>query len=973
MKTIYSIFVLWGFILIVACSPKLNQPEKPILLTTDQSEAINIIKERTILDPNSEIEASIMASEIPVDPSFKIGKLENGMQYYIKQNLKPENRVELRLAVDAGSIDEDDDQKGLAHFIEHMQFNGTENFSKNELVNYLERVGTKFGADLNAYTSFDKTVYRLQVRTDVPNQLDTGLLVISDWAGRATLDPVEIDKERGVVIAEWRSRLSPQQRIMEQVLPVTYKDSKYKDRLPIGDPDIIQNADYNTVKRFYNEWYRPDLMAVVVVGDIDPEKMEEQIIKLFSSFKNPVDARKPQDYKIPFHQGTQIKIVTDKELPSTSVQILNKVPKKYYKIKSDLLEDVKRDLFTMMINSRLDELRNSSNPPFIRAFSGYSSDLGDIDIYRSSAIAAEGRALDALKTIATENERVLRYGFQQSELDRQLTNLLKNAERQTKELDKTESSVYCNRVVNYFLDGDPLLSSDQFYNFLNFNKSKIGLNEINEFAREWIKEDNRVITISSPDKEGIIMPSEKEITDFFAQLKNINLEKYTDKTTNKPLFSKTLATTKIEPVSTDDKFGITKIKLANGIEVYYKKTNFKNDEILFSSYSKGGTSLYDDKDYQNAKFAGTAVAEMGLSEFDNTQLGRLLTGKSAFVNAGIGSMYQYIGGRSSLTDLETMFQLINLRFTEPRNDATSFASYINRSRGMYSNMLKNPDYFFSDILGKIQYNNHLRAGGIPKPEDFDKLNINEVYRIYKERFADAGSFKFFFVGSFDEKILMDHCSKYLGNLPSNQTNISWLDRNVDLSSGNIRKEIFLGAAPKTYVDMTYHGDFKWTPDNSYVIRSLIDVLRIKLRESLREDIGGVYGVRASGGAYNEPKETYAINISFNCDPVKAKELIGAVREVIKKLKSEGPDSDVMQKIKETQKQERVKALNENDYWLNMIETAVQDQLEFSELGLESLENRINKLTDADIKNAAVKYFDEKNMIEVVMYPESFKK
>ncbi|MBK7094309.1 MAG: insulinase family protein [Saprospiraceae bacterium] len=973
MKTIYSIFVLLVLTVLIACSPKINQPDKPISLTTDQSDAISIKKEHTSLDPNAEIEASIMASKIPVDPSFRTGILENGMHYFIKQNPKPENRVELRLALNAGSIDEDDDQKGLAHFIEHMQFNGTENFSKNELVNYLERVGTKFGADLNAYTSFDKTVYRLQVRTDVSNQLDTGLLVIHDWAGRATLDPVEIDKERGVVIAEWRSRLSPSQRIMEQILPVTYKDSKYKDRLPIGDPEIIKNSDYNTVKRFYKEWYRPELMALVIVGDIDVDKMEAQIIKMFSSFTNPPDARKPLDYKIPFHKGTLVKIVTDKESPSTSVQILNKVPKKFYKVKADLLEDIKRDLFSMMINSRLDELRNSSNPPFIRAFSGYSSDLGDIDMFRSSASAAEGKAMDALKAVATESERVLRFGFQQSELDRQLTNMLKNAERQTKELDKTESAVYCNRAVNYFLDGDPLLSSDQFYNFLNFNKSKISLYEINEFAKEWLKDDNRVISITGPDKEGLIMPTEKEITDFFDGLKNIKLEKYTDKTTDKPLFSKVLATTKVEPVMSYDKYGISKIKLANGIEIYYKKTSFKNDEIIFSSYSKGGTSLYDDNDFLNAKFAGNAVAEMGLSEFDNTQLGRLLTGKSASVYAGIGSMYQYISGRSTLTDLETMFQLINLRFTEPRNDATSFASYINRSKGMYSNMLKNPDYYFSDVLGKIQYNNHPRAGGIPKSEDFDKLNINEVYRIYKERFADAGSFKFFFVGSFDEKILMDYCSRYLGNLPTTRTNISWLDRNVDLVKGNVRKEVFQGSAPKAYVDITYHGDFKWTADNGYIIRSLIDVLRIKLRESLREDIGGVYGVRASGGGYNEPKETYSINISFNCDPAKANELTTAAREIIRKLKNEGPDADVLLKIKETQKQERVKALNENDYWLNMIESTVQDQLDFSEISIETLENRIGKLTAEDVQNAAVKYFDEQNMIEVVMYPEGFKR
>ncbi|MGE5356141.1 MAG: M16 family metallopeptidase [Deltaproteobacteria bacterium] len=973
MKLINFIPAIFIALFFGGCSPKIQTNDKPISLTTDEKAELKKTHEKTVDDPNAVFQASMLAAKIPVDPSFRTGRLDNGMYYFIRQNSKPEKRVELRLAVNAGSIDEDDDQKGLAHFIEHMQFNGTENFSKNELINYLERVGTKFGADLNAFTSFDKTVYRLQVRTDIENQLDTGLLVIHDWAGKATLDPVEIDKERGVIIAEWRSRLSPQQRITEQILPVTYKDSKYKDRLPIGDPEIIQHADYNTFKRFYREWYRPDLMAVVVVGDIDVNIMEARLTKMFSSLENPAGARKPSDYKIPFQKGTQVKIVKDKELPSTNVQIINKLPKKFIVSKADLLNDVKRDLFTMMVNSRLDELRNSANPPFIRAFSGYTQDLGDIDIYRSSASASEGKAIEAFKAISTETERVLRYGFLQSELDRQLTNMIKSAERQVKEIDKTESAVYCNRAVNYYLDNDPLLSSDQLLNFLTFYKDKIKLEDINNFAREWILDDNRVIAVSGPDKEGVELPNEMEILSFLAELKTMKLEKYIDKTTDKPLFSKSLKQAEIKGSESFDKYGIKKIWFGNGIEVYYKKTDFKNDEIIFSSYSKGGTSLYDDKDYLQAKFAGSAVAEMGLSQFDNVQLSRLLTGKSVSVFAGIGSLYQYVSGRSTITDLETMFQLINLRFSEPRKDAGAFSSYINRSKGMYANMLKNPDYYFSDVLNKIQYNNHLRAGGFPKSDDFDKLNMEEAFRIYKERFMDAGSFRFFFVGSFDEKQLMDLCSKYLGNLPSTQTNISWLNRNVDLIKGNNKKEIFQGEAPKAYVDITYHGDYKWTLDNNYILRSLIDVLRIKLRESLREDIGGVYGVRASGGGFNEPKEAYTINISFNCDPVKASELISAAREVIRKIKTEGPDSEVMQKIKETQKQERVKALRENDYWLDMIESIVQDKLDFKEIGLETLEERINKLSAADIKLTANNYFNEENMIEVVMYPEGFKK
>lgn len=971
------IFFYWAAsflaFLVISCSPKISKDKVSETIQENKNIAVEKPKERSEIDPGVAFENSILNTPLPLDQSIRMGVLKNGMKYFIKKNAKPENRVELRLAVNAGSIDEDDDQKGLAHFIEHMQFNGTEHFKKNELVNYLERVGTKFGADLNAFTSFDKTVYRLQVRSDIPNQLDTGLLVIYDWAGHATMDPTEIDKERGVVIAEWRSRLSPQQRISEQTLPVVYKDSKYKDRLPIGDPDIIRNASYETIKRFYNMWYRPDLMAVVVVGDIDEDSMEKQIREMFSPIKNPENKKEPANYKIPYHNESIIKIVTDKEAPSTSVQIINKLPKQQIKTKSDLLEDVKKDLFNMMINARLDELRTTANPPFIRGFSGYSSDLGDIDVYRSSASVAEGKILEGLKALLVENERVLRFGYTQSELERQKTNMIRNAEKQMKEIDKTESAVYCSRAVNYFLDNDPMMSSDQIYNFLNLHKSKINIGSINDYAKQWIKADNRVILLTAPEKVEVKIPKEEEVKEIFNSISSIPIEKYVDKTIDKPLFSKSLTTKRIVDEQSFEKYGIKKMTLENGIEVYYKKTDFKNDEILFSSYSKGGTSLYNDNEYINANVASGVVSEMGISEFDNIQLKKLLTGKSVSVHFGIGSLEQYSSGRSSVQDLETMFQLINLGFTEPRKDNTAFTSYINRSKGMYANLLKNPDNYFSDTLTKIKYNNNPRVGGIPKTEDFDKLNLDEIYRIYKERFANAGNFKFFFVGNFEESKLKDLCAKYLGNLPTENQNENWIDRNTELIKGKVEKNIYMGAAPKAYIDITYHGDFVWNPDNSYTIRSLIDVLRIKLRETMREDMGGVYGVRVGGGGYNEPKEKYSLNISFNCDPQRAEDLIKAANTVITKLKNEGPDSDVLLKIKESQKQERVKALQENDYWLDMIESIIQDKLDFSELTIESLGNKINKLSGDDIKNAAKKYFNESEKIQVVMYPETFKK
>lgn len=975
MKT-KSIFLgLFAFILfgIFACSPKVKTTtaKTPTKAPDGMAVAMNNA-EKTAIDEKAEFEKTLLNKKLPLDPSIRKGILGNGMQYFIKKNSKPENRVELRLAVKAGSIQEDEDQLGLAHFNEHMEFNGTEHFKANELINYLEKVGTRFGPDLNAYTSFDKTVYMLQVRTDVTNQLDTGLLVLSDWAGRALFDHKEIDKERGVVISEWRSGLSPGQRMMQQYLPVMYKGSRYAKRLPIGDPDIVKNSDYETIKRFYKEWYRPNLMAVIVIGDVDVDQMENKIKKMFSAHTNPKVYRERKEYSVPPQQGTAVSIVTDKEAPYTTVQILNKLPHLPLKTKADYLGNISRRLFNMMLNARLDEIKNTANPPLTFAYSGYSSDVGDIDMFRSWAMVPEGRALEALKTFAEENEKVLRFGFNATELEREKTNLMKSAERALKEKDKTESRRYASKAVYYFLEGAPMMNEEQYYNFLKFNIDKINLLSVNTLAKDWIKEDNRVVIITGPEKEGAVMPTEAEVMAVLKKSKTQELEAYVDDTSDKPLFDKELAPAPIKASEQFSAYGIKRITLANGLDVYFKQTDFKNDEVRFSAYSPGGTSVYNDSDYQQARFASNAIEEMGLAEFDNNQLKKLLTGKNVSVSPGIGTLYDYFRGNSSVEDMETMFQLINLYFTSPRKDQTSFESFVNRNKGLYANLLKQPDYFFYDVKNKVKYGDNPRAGSFPKSEDFANLNLDKVYEIYQDRFSDAGDFKFFFVGNFDEAKFVYFLRKYLGNLPATNRNEKWVDRNVNMREGAIKEKVYNGEAPKTYVDITYHGDFDWSADNQYVLNSMAKVLSIKLRESLREDKGGVYGVGVRGSGYNEPKKLYNVNISFNSDPEKTDELLKATIDVINKLKTEGPDAEVMTKIKETQKQSKIKNLKENRYWLSKMSDMVQDNLDFSEITLETLEKRINKLTAEDIKKAANKYLNDGNRIEILMYPEEYK-
>ena len=908
---------------------------------------------------------------IPVDTRLTSGVLDNGMHYFIQKNNKPENRAELRLAINAGSILEDEDQLGLAHFVEHMAFNGTENFKKSELVDYLESVGTRFGPDLNAYTSFDETVYMLQVRTDSTELFDKGMLIIKDWANGVTFENEEIDKERGVVESEWRSRLSPDQRMQQKYFPVLFHNSMYAKRLPIGDPDILRHAEYDAIKRFYRDWYRPDLMAVVVVGDVDISIVESQIKTLFGSIPNAEGVRKREKFSVPRHEETLVCVVSDKEASFTRIQLMYKHDKKHTKNLKDYRQTIINTLYNRMLGARFEEIKKQADPPFIFANSGYGSSVGDMDTYSSFAFVAEGKAAVALETILTENKRVLLHGFTKGELERAKKQSLEGAEKNFKEMDKTESERLAMRYVYKYLDGNPIPGPDQNLELYEKYLPTITLDEVNALAQKWIRDESRVVIITGPKKEESPLPTESEVRNSLSKVADMVLEPYVDDVIDEPFFTQDLSPVDITMMESFEDVDVDYIELENGVGVYLKKTDYKNDEILVNAFSPGGSSLYSDDDYANASNAASIVREGGIGVFSTVQLQKLMAGKSVGIAPYVGTYSEGFNGNASPDDLEILFQMIYKYFYEPRVDDEAFTSYVTRQKGLYKNLLSNPNYFFTDYVNKKKYNDSPRVRW-PNEEDWASLEYSKAMNIYKERFADASDFTFSFVGNFDEEVIKEYIQKYLGNLPNINRTEDWKDVGIRAVRGGLRHQIKNGEAPKTNVHMYYHGDYEYNSDNNYVMNSMLAYLRIKLREELREDKGGVYGVRVSGGGRNKPTEHYGIAVSFNADPPMKDELIKAAKDVIALAMSEGPNEEDMTKVKETQKQGRIKNLKENKFWQRQIgqehENKDLEEEPFDGVLIESFEEKINELTATHIKEAVKKYFTEDNYIELIMDP-----
>ncbi|MBI5324776.1 MAG: insulinase family protein [Ignavibacteriae bacterium] len=920
----------------------------------------------TSLQSQVKIDYTQIKAKVPSDPKIKIGKLSNGLTYYIKENKKPEKRAELLLALNAGSILEDDDQDGLAHFCEHMAFNGTKNFPKNDLVSFLESTGVRFGSDLNAYTNTDETVYMLTLPTDNEDILNKGFRVLEDWAHNVTYNDVDIDNERGVIREEWRLGKGAEDRIDRIQRPVLFKDSKYAIRDVIGDTAIINNSPHEAFRRFYHDWYRPNLMAVICVGDFDSKDIEQKIIEHFGKLINPENQRKREKFTLPPHKDILVSVAKDAELSMPGVEIYFKHAGREEGTLESSRQDIVDALFSTIISERLSELTRKSNPPFIFAFARESRFIGDIRSFSLRAAAKSDGIRYALESLLTETFRIVGSGFNESELERAKKNLIRRMERAFTERDKTPSQMYAFEYVRNFLDNESIPGIETELEMYNHYLPEITLKEVNELVHKLIKNENCVIAVSAPDKPDVVVPKESDVLSLYKEISNKKIEAYSDVVLDKPLLKNIPKPGTVVQEKLIKDIGVTELTLSNGVKVVLKPTDFQNDEISFQSYHLGGTSLCSDADYYSASSASSIINQSGLGDYNRTQLSKLLAGKVARVNVSINDYDEEIYGTASSKDIETMFQLINSFFTQPRKDDESFQSYIEKMKSQVKDSKNSPRAVFNDTFRVTLGNYHFRR--MPVTEStIEKVELQKAFEFYKQRFSNANGFTFFFAGNFEIEKIKPFLLTYIGSLPSNNQIDKWKDLGINSPKGKINKIVKKGIEAQSSVRLVFSGDYEWNEKNNFDFGALMDVFDIKLREVLREDKGGVYGVGAWHMTSKFPKEKYSVNIGFGCDPKRVDELIDAVLGVMKEMTNNKPDTSYMNKIKEIQKRENEVNMKENSYWLS----SLYDSYYYGENPSQILKTNemVDKLTANEVFNAAKKYFKTDNYLRVVLMPE----
>ncbi len=905
-------------------------------------------------------------SPLPVYPDTKIGKLSNGITYYIRKNIEPKNRAELRLVVNAGSVQESDKQVGLAHFVEHMCFNGTSHFKKNELVDFLEKSGVSFGADLNAYTSFDETVYKLQVPTDSPRVYKQAMQILEDWAHNVSFETAEIDKERGVVVEEWRLGRGANARLQDKFFPMLLKGSQYAKRMPIGTKANIDTAHYNMLTSFYKDWYRPDLQAVIVVGDVDVAETEQMIKDHFASIPAAVNPKKRIQYSIPTHTDTRTAILTDPEQAYNIVQIYYTQPQTIVKTASEYRASMVRDLFNQMMSSRFDEISQKPEAPFLFGSSSYGGFLGDKDAFSLIALAKTGKEINAsIQTLLTENERVKQYGFVQTELDRAVKNVLTRMENMYNERDKTKSAELVEELIRNYLKGEAIPGTAVEYELNKKYIPSITLAEINQLIGQWTKPTDRSIVITAPEKEKHLLPSQAAV---LAQLNKPigKLKKYVDKVASGPLLPVEPIAGKVVSEKKYEAIGTTEWTLSNGARVILKPTTFKNDEIEFSCISWGGTSLYSDAEFLSASNASVSAAVGGMGNNDMQTLQKALSGKNCYVSASLANTMQGMNGNSSVKDLETALQLLYGSFTAPRKDTTMFKVVLQQFKVELENKDKSPESVFGDSVSYIMGNYHPRRKPFSVAE-LKKIDLNRSFEIYKERFSNAGQFLFTFVGNFTTDSIKPLIEKYIASLPGNSQKELYKDPGVRMPTGHINKVIHKGRENKAAVRLFFSGETEYNETDDIQLSQLCKALGIRLREVLREDAGGVYGVSVSGGLNREPYSNYSIGVQFGCAPENVDKLVALVMEEIKNTKANGVAQMNVDKVVAEQTRALENSVKENSYWRYSIEQKFFRNTD--PLKILDAPKLIKEFNVERTRVLANKYFDDKNVARLVLLPE----
>ena len=911
----------------------------------------------------------------PIDPAVRHGVLENGLTYYIRHNKLPENRADFYIAQKVGSMLEEDSQAGLAHFLEHMAFNGTTNFPKKEMLNFLENNGVKFGVNVNAYTSFDETVYYL---SDVPvmreGMLDSSLLILHDWANEIALEGEEIESERGVIREEWRTRGGAQSRLWEKMLPVMFKDSKYANRLPIGSIDVINNFDHQEIRDYYEKWYRPDLQGIIIVGDIDADKVEEKVKTLFSKIELDPNAAERIYFPVPDNEETIVSIATDKEATNTSLMVFYKhepIPDEIKLSQAGFVLNYIKSVASTMINDRFQEITQKPNSPFLGAYAydGNFFVAKTKDAWTVAGASADDKVKDALASMIRETERMKRFGFTESEYERARENLLKTYENAYNNKDKQLNSSYSKEYVSSFTNNEPFPGIDYEYNMIKMVAPNIPVEAINQTVAQLIQDENMVISISGPEKESLEYPSVDEILNLVESTKSEELEAYAEEVSDEPLISTPPAQGEIVNSETNDELGATVWTLSNGMKVVLKETDFKDDQIMMTASSVGGTSQYAVQDPTNSKIMSSVMTLGGVGNFSNVNLRKVLAGKTATASPTVSMTTQGFSGSSSIKDFETMLQLVYLYFEAPRQDKDAFDSFIERMESQLKNAEAEPMVAFSDAAIKAIYGDNPIVSRF-KLEDLKKVDYDKIMTMYKQLFFNPGSFVFTFVGNIDQEAIKPAVLTYLASLPGEATQGEFVHVPMDLKTGKSRnvfeKEM---ENPKASVFNVFSGEMERTLKNTITMSVFNQILDIVYTEKVREDEGGTYGVSSNGSISRYPENQTIVQIVYDTDPAKMEHLNTIIHKELKDLAVNGPREADFKKVKEFMNKKYSENVKQNGYWLGTLNTYYF----YGENNYSDYLSTLNSITMDDVKEFVKELLAQENEVVVGMMPKEVEK
>lgn len=923
----------------------------------------------TSAPPAADSPSGPMAEPLPFDPGVRRGTLANGLTYYVEQNSEPQTRAELRLVVKAGSINESDDQLGLAHVVEHMAFNGTEHFSGNELIDYLESVGVQFGAHLNAYTSFDETVYQLQVPTDEPELLDRGLLVLSDWAGGITFEPEEVEKERGVVLEEWRRTRGASGRLQDQLMPLNFKDSRYKDRLPIGTENSLRTFTREQLVRFYHDWYRPELMAVIAVGDFEPQRVEAQIKKIFAGLENPADGPKRTYAAVPSDHTPIYGVFTDPEIPQTALNVSIKVDDTEGRTYGDYRELLIEQMVAGIFNERMAVETRAAETPLLGGGAGKRRVTPIKAAYTVGAAAKEGRATEALEVVLTELRRLQQLGVSEAELERARKRMLASYASYYNERDKTSSSTHAQELVRVFTTGEPAPGVEKETEIARELLAGISKKDLDAFAADFLPDTGWVVTVIMPEKEGLEPPTEEALAAVMQSVREKRFTTKDDAFVERPLLAElpepgTIVTR--EPVVA---IGAERWVLSNGMTVLVKPTDFKDDQVLLSAMSWGGTATASDAQFPSARAATAIALQSGLADWDAVELSRALAGRRVSSSSGVSEQTESVSGASSVEDLETLFQLTYLRFTSPRLDLTGYELFVEQRKEAIRNRLDIPETWFSDKYRELMWRGYSRYE--PWTEvSLAAVELDAARAFYEARFQDAADFLVVIVGNLTKEQLEPLVRRYLASLPGDPASReapidTGATRNSDSASAVVRR----GLESKAQARLTWHGPFDNTRENRYLLSSVVDVLSERLREELREQLGGTYSVGAQETIREEPVSDYAISIAFQSDPARVRELLDRAKAIVDAMQQTAPPTEQeVETLKAKQRRSRETSVRTNGFWLGAM-MAYERRGEPLEAILE-YDALVDGVTPAKLQAAAKRWFERTRAVEVILLPES---